>query len=205
MSKVVFYYFPVKALGEPSRLLMAYGGQEFEDRRISKGEGWDEFKPKTPFGQMPVLEMDGKLYAQSYAIARYFGTKFGLAGDNLEEALEIDQNVYLIEDLRAEAAEVAYECNEEIKEKKHADHEKTVYPTILDKLNEIIVKNNGHIALGKLTWGDFVFAGMLDYLKRMLRMPDLEEKYPAFKQVVKNVYSIPKVKAYADAAPETVF
>nr|AAB35027.1 glutathione S-transferase subunit 1, GST 1 {N-terminal} [Orthosia gothica, Peptide Partial, 27 aa] [Orthosia gothica] len=27
--KVVFYYFPVKALGESARLL-AYGGQEFD-------------------------------------------------------------------------------------------------------------------------------------------------------------------------------
>lgn len=53
----------------------------------------------------------------------------------------------------------------------------------------------------QLTWGDFVFAGMFDYLKMMLRMPDLEKKYPVFQQVIDNVYSIPKVKAYADAAP----
>lgn len=42
---------------------------------------------------------------------------------------------------------------------------------------------------------------MFDYLKMMLRMPDLEKKYPVFQQVIDNVYSIPKVKAYADAAP----
>lgn len=53
----------------------------------------------------------------------------------------------------------------------------------------------------QLTWGDFVLAGMVDYLKLMLRMPDLEEKYPAIKKVRDNVYSIPKVKAYAEAAP----
>lgn len=42
---------------------------------------------------------------------------------------------------------------------------------------------------------------MVDYLKLMLRMPDLEEKYPAIKKIRDNVYSIPKVKAYAEAAP----
>ena len=46
---------------------------------------------------------------------------------------------------------------------------------------------------------------MFDYLKKMLRMPDLEKKYPAFQKVIDNVYSIPKVKAYADAAPATEF
>lgn len=32
-------------------------------------------------------------------------------------------------------------------------------------------------------------------------MPDLPKEYPAFKEVVDSVYSIPKVKAFADAAP----
>lgn len=53
----------------------------------------------------------------------------------------------------------------------------------------------------QLTWGDFVLAGMFDYLKHMLRMPDLEEKYPAIKKVRDNVYAIPKVKAYAESSP----
>lgn len=56
----------------------------------------------------------------------------------------------------------------------------------------------------QLTWGDFAFAGVFDYLKTMLQIPDLEEKYPAFKKVINAVYSIPKVKAYADKAPASV-
>ena len=53
------------------------------------------------FGKVPVLEIDGKQFAESLAIARYFGRKFGLVGDTLEDALEIDQTVDLINDLRA--------------------------------------------------------------------------------------------------------
>lgn len=49
---------------------------------------------------MPVLEIDGKQYAQSVAISRYLGRKYRLAGDNEEEAFEIDQNVDFLNDIR---------------------------------------------------------------------------------------------------------
>lgn len=45
MSKFVLYYFSVKALGESARLLMSYGGQEFEDRRIDYETEWPALKP----------------------------------------------------------------------------------------------------------------------------------------------------------------
>lgn len=61
------------------------------------------------------------------------------------------------------------------------------------------------ILLLQLTWGDFVLAGMLDYLKVMMRMPDLELKYPAVKKVFDNVYTIPQIKAYAEAAVPSPF
>ncbi|CAB3230546.1 unnamed protein product [Arctia plantaginis] len=200
MPKVVFRYFPAKGMGEGSRLLLAYGGQQFEDVRIAP-ENWPQYKSKTVFGQMPILEIDGKQYAQSVAISRYLGRKYGVAGDNEEEAFEIDQNVDFLNDIRLKAASIYNEPDATIKANKQADAEKNVYPDLLDKLNSIIVKNKGHIAAGKLTWGDFLFAGIYDFLKVLLQKPDLDKKYPAFKQVVDNVYSIPKVKAFADAAP----
>ncbi|XP_045451694.1 glutathione S-transferase 2-like [Melitaea cinxia] len=202
MPKVVFYYFPVKALGESARLLLTYGGQEFEDRRVSKEE-WPAIKPSTPFGQMPVLEIDGKQYAQSLAISRYLGRKYGLNGKDIEEDFEIDQNVEFLNDIRAKAATVQYEADEVLKEKKHEDYSKNVYPAMLSKLDEIIKKNNGHIAAGKLTWADFVFAGLFDYLKSMLRIPDLEKKYPSYQQVIDNVYANPKIAAYKEKAPKS--
>jgi glutathione S-transferase len=54
----------------------------------------------TPFGQLPMMEIDGKKYAQSFAIARYLGHKYGLAGADPEEDFEIDQNMDFINDIR---------------------------------------------------------------------------------------------------------
>ncbi|XP_026732536.1 glutathione S-transferase 2-like [Trichoplusia ni] len=205
MPQYVFSYFPVKALGECVRLLLAYGGQEFEDKRVAFETEWPEMKPKTAFGQLPILEIDGKQYAQSVAISRYLGRKYGIAGADDEEAFEIDQNIDFVNDIRSKAATAHYENDPEVKAKKQETLVKDVYPLLLPKLNAIIEKNDGHIAAGKLTWGDFYFAGLFDYLKVMLQMPDLEAKYPAFKKLIDNVYSLPKVKAYADAAPKTDF
>ena len=40
-----------------------------------------------PFGQIPVLEVDGEVIAQSTSIARFLAKEFGLAGkDHLEQA-----------------------------------------------------------------------------------------------------------------------
>jgi glutathione S-transferase len=43
---------------------------DYEDKRIPREE-WPTMKPNTPLGQMPVLEVDGKMLGQSVAIARY--------------------------------------------------------------------------------------------------------------------------------------
>lgn len=45
MPKIIYHYYPVKSLGEAPRLLLAYGGEGFEDNRIS-GDVWAAFKPR---------------------------------------------------------------------------------------------------------------------------------------------------------------
>lgn len=42
----------------------------FTDDRLPKG-GWAEVKPTTPYGQVPVMQSDGRMLAQSNAMMRY--------------------------------------------------------------------------------------------------------------------------------------
>ena len=64
---------------EASRLALFFGGIEFEDLRPSREE---IAKMKTdgtfPFGQFPVLQVDGNTIAQTGAIARFCGKLSGL-------------------------------------------------------------------------------------------------------------------------------
>lgn len=54
-----------------------------------------------PMGQVPILDIDGKVMYQSFAICRYLAREFGLAGANSFEDYEIDNAVDNINDFRA--------------------------------------------------------------------------------------------------------
>ena len=48
--------------GEPARMALAMAGIAFEDDRVPVG-GWEQRKLDTPFGALPVLEIDGQTLA----------------------------------------------------------------------------------------------------------------------------------------------
>lgn len=70
------FYFDAPYRGEPIRLLLNYVGAKFEDVRV--GADWPKIKDTFELKQLPVLEVDGKRYCQSYAILEYLGLKYDL-------------------------------------------------------------------------------------------------------------------------------
>lgn len=87
MAKVTLTYFDFSgSRGEDCRLALHLAGVDFEDRRLSRPQ-WMALKPETPFGNLPLLELEGKQpLAQSNAILGYIGTKYGLLPDDAWEA-----------------------------------------------------------------------------------------------------------------------
>jgi glutathione S-transferase len=88
-SKIKLSYFAGRGLAEISRILLAQAGVKYEDIRLSQDE-WKAKKESTTFGQMPLLEVDGKVLAQSAAINRFIAREHGLYGANNWEAAQID-------------------------------------------------------------------------------------------------------------------
>jgi len=79
MAPMKLTYFDLYGRGEACRMALAHGKCDWEDNRVS-GERWTEFKKAMPGhmqGQVPVLEVDGKMLNQSEAILRFIGMKTG--------------------------------------------------------------------------------------------------------------------------------
>ncbi|KAK3102255.1 hypothetical protein FSP39_009942 [Pinctada imbricata] len=75
-DKYVLTYFNGRGRAELSRLIFAATKTPFEDKRIG-GDDWTKFKPKVPNGQLPVLEVGGKMLPQSMTIARFLSKELG--------------------------------------------------------------------------------------------------------------------------------
>ncbi|XP_073979001.1 glutathione S-transferase-like [Rhodnius prolixus] len=199
MTTYKLTYFPVKALAEPIRFILSYMDKEFEDTRFER-ENWPSIKPTTPFGKVPVLEVDGKLLHQSTAITRYFGREAGIAGKDNWEALQIDIAVDTVHDLRQAIAAFSYETDENVKERKKNEALKDTVPFYLKKLDDLVKLNGGYLANSTLSWGDLYFVAISDYLSYMLQF-DIFENHPNLKALKDNVLAIPKIKAWVDKRP----
>eukprot|EP00199_Chlamydomonas_sp_CCMP681_P008557 CAMPEP_0119106804 /NCGR_PEP_ID=MMETSP1180-20130426/6329_1 /TAXON_ID=3052 ORGANISM="Chlamydomonas cf sp, Strain CCMP681" /NCGR_SAMPLE_ID=MMETSP1180 /ASSEMBLY_ACC=CAM_ASM_000741 /LENGTH=97 /DNA_ID=CAMNT_0007092193 /DNA_START=74 /DNA_END=363 /DNA_ORIENTATION=- len=86
-------YFALPGRGETTRVLLALGGIPFKDTHVGFGAEWEGLKPKAPFGQVPYLEVDGTIYAQSSAIERYAASLAGVYPTAPLEQLKVDQLV----------------------------------------------------------------------------------------------------------------
>ena len=106
--KITLYYFKIPFWrAEVTRLSLFISDIPFNDHRI-EGDEYDEFKKTgklpngkiAPFKQLPVLEVDGKIFAQTGAIARYCGKLSGLypKDDDYKSAL-IDQIIEAAQDI----------------------------------------------------------------------------------------------------------
>lgn len=51
-------YFPIAGAAEKVRLAFVLGDVPFEDETVY-GEAWAALKPTTPYGQIPLLTIDG--------------------------------------------------------------------------------------------------------------------------------------------------
>eukprot|EP00746_Dinoflagellata_sp_MGD_P120462 gnl/MRDRNA2_/MRDRNA2_55982_c0_seq1.p1 gnl/MRDRNA2_/MRDRNA2_55982_c0~~gnl/MRDRNA2_/MRDRNA2_55982_c0_seq1.p1 ORF type:complete len:233 (-),score=42.52 gnl/MRDRNA2_/MRDRNA2_55982_c0_seq1:96-794(-) len=97
-SKIKLTYLDVKGFAEPIRLALFIGGLDFEDCRID----YPAVKALreaggSPWGQVPVLEVNGKSFGQSQALLRWAGRQTGLYPDDV--ALQCDAVLNAMSDI----------------------------------------------------------------------------------------------------------
>jgi glutathione S-transferase len=200
MPKLKLTYFDFHGgRGEPARLALSIGGIPFEDDRVAPSD-WPARKVETPFGALPVLEVDEQTLAQSNAINRYVGTLTDLYPSDAWQAALCDEVMEAVEDINTKLAATYFLPEEEKKTQREALVEGPL-PFYLTRLQRRLETHGGrYFAADRLTVADlkvFVWirhlkSGVLDHVPADLpdrSAPKLVEHY----QRVKNE---PRVQGY---------
>ncbi|XP_031848801.1 glutathione S-transferase S4 [Nomia melanderi] len=206
MTGYKLVYFNVMGLGEPIRFLLSYGGVEFEDVRVELASGeWAKIKPTTPFGQMPTLEIDGKVYSQTLPICQYLAKQFNLRGKTDLDNLQIDSIANALHDFRRLVVSAYYrETDPVLKAKKKTDVFTQVVPFYLDKLENLVKDNEGYLHGGELSYADLFFVAISDALSTAYES-DITTDKPHLKSLKEKVLSIPSIKTYVEKRPKLTF
>jgi len=197
-------YFNARAVAEPIRLILAYAKVQYEDVRFEK-EDWPKLKESMPWGQVPVLEVNGVQIAQSKTIARFVAKKHGLAGETELEQAKCDEYVDTLDDIRSESTKWWRETDEAKKAELKTALEQDVLPRYFNKFEAIIKKNGNGLLVGKkVTYADIYLANNVDQLKVHFAGLDLN-KLPAVKKHSETIMSLPSIKDWIERRPKTQF
>ncbi len=143
---------------EISRLALFFGGIEFEDFRPSREEITKMKSNGTlPFGQLPVLQVDGITIAQTGAIARFCGKLSGLyPSDNLFDAAKVDEVIDLATDITNQIRPSIREKDSKLRFKMRKELSESILPRWLGFLEKILDDNGdtGFFVGGSITIAD---------------------------------------------------
>ena len=206
MSSYKLIYFNAKGRGEIIRYIFAQAGVKYEDNRVTKEE-WPELKPNTPYGVLPILEVDGKQLAGGLVIAQYLAQlkEFDLAGSNEFENAEIAGIVAFIEDFVKEVIKLHFENDPTRKADLVKNFKESVVPKYLGKLNQLAKDNGGYLWKAKRTWADLYVATVLAMLSgRDKEFSDaLEKHFPDLLKLHNTVESLPNIAKWIKERPVT--
>lgn len=107
--------------GEECRLALHLAKVPFDDVRIDRAT-WLEMKPKTPYGSLPILEVEGKgTLTQSNAILQYIGNQHGLLPRDPWESARHEAVMCAVEELRGHMTPSLRAADDETKKKLRED------------------------------------------------------------------------------------
>jgi len=200
------YYFDGRGAAEVSRLLFAQAGVSFEDARQ---KDWPARKGEMPYGQMPVMELDGEKFAESHAIERYLARSFNLYGSGSPiDAFRIDMVCEGLIDISNAYGNIRYRAKEEEKKDKFAAFFKDDVPKWLGFLTTVLKKNNG----GKGFFvGDAVSLADIHAYNQLWALTQHEgqsgalDNYAELKALVARVGALPNIAKWVASRPVSQF
>ena len=165
------------------------------------------FLPDFGTGKVPLLEVDGHKFPESFAIYRFLANRFGFAGkDEYEKAL-VDSTADFFRDATTDTRTFVSIAIGFAEGDKDAAYKEKFIPALdrtFSYLEPVVKKSgSGFIAPSGLTWADIAIAEKLNTFIKLA--PEVATKYPFAPQYVKRVYEHPKIKSYISSRKESAF
>jgi len=201
MAKIKLTYFNSRGRAELCRLILAQAGEKYEDVRIEHAD-WPELKKTVPLGQLPLLEVDGKVIGQSITMARYLAKRFNLAGKDDWAAAQADMVVDTVNDIGNKLIAYMFEKDENKKKELGKVMKEETMPQAIAILEKLLVSAGGkHFAGGSLTWADIAVAAFLSAVQA--RMGEVLVGAPALAALVTKTMNLPNIKKWIEIRPKT--
>ena len=126
MSNIKLYYFNMPGRAESIRQALTIGGIPFEDVRLAGPEfGEKKAAGFFKFGQVPAIEIDGKVYGQSLAILSWVGRQAKLVPTDSIQLLRVEELLNFHQDFTAAIIPIWFNKNEEEKKTQAQDFYQT--------------------------------------------------------------------------------
>jgi len=194
MSQYKLSYFDIPARGEPIRWLFLAAKVPFEDHRVQFSD-WPEYKKKTNWEQLPILEVDGKQLAQWRSICRFLGKRFNMAGSTEWEQNKCDEIADCLEDLNIQVYKLYFEKDPIKLEEGNKHLKEVVFPKYLPKWNKMVKDNGGSFIVTKnATWTDVALAATFKSWDD--KTPEILKPYPELANLKNAVLAFPEIQNF---------
>lgn len=200
MPKLVLTYFDFDgSRGEVPRLAMHVAGVAFEDRRIARKD-WAALRDTMPFQAVPVLEVDGKVIAQSNTINRYVGKLTGLYPKDEWQAVLADEVMDAVEDITTRIG-ATIRMEDEARKKVRQELAAGPIPRFLQQLEARLKSGGGEwFVENRLTVADlkcylltrWLKSGVIDHVPADI----VDRNAPLLAKHLERVGNHPKIAAY---------
>lgn len=212
MPQYKLTYFGVRGLGEFIRYALAYGDKKTDWENVTVSfEEWPVMKPKTPFGQMPMLTLgDGRVLAQSRAILRFVAREKQLAPADSFHCAQADMLVDgVLGDVYPKYSPVYMSViNQQKPDETAALYAKFKQETLNQYLDifekHLNAQNSPWLVGGKLSYADLVVGEFLERMQTCFD-PKVLDSHPKLAAHAKQVAALPGVKEYIAQRPKMAF
>jgi len=205
MIKIYYSHLPFWR-AEVLRVSLFIKDISFEDVRISREEfihliktGFLPNGKRSPFHQLPVIEVEDKIIGQTGAIARYCGKVSNLYSDDMLKAAKIDQII----DAATDITNVVSPTIREKDQKKKMEDRKVLVNKLLPRwfryLENLLSEDDSTWFVEKMTIADIAMWRLIGWLTSGIidGIPtSVVDDFPKLKNIHHQVHTHPKVQEW---------